>query len=196
MALSPYSVIADACLPPIITGRGRSCLLEPAAMRVRPAPVTLAGCRCPMASWWSSSPLGKSAAFLTPATRQSQRTPPSAAVDGRLRCAPRWRLRSRRLGESRLVLLVERPVAGSIDDLLRGASDRQLLTTGDSKSGARFERLVIDGEPHVVKHLHVDNEWILRSTGDFVCRLLLEKKSSGAGAGRTRPDACHPDPRP
>ena len=75
------------------------------------------------------------------------------------------------------MLLVERPVAGSIDDLLRGASDRQLLTTGDSKSGARFERLVIDGEPHVVKHLHVDDDWIMRSTGDLGCRPLQVWKS-------------------
>ena len=44
-----------------------------------------------------------------------------------------------------------------------------MLTT-DSKSGARFERVTIDGEPHVVKYLHVDDDWIMRSTGDLACR--------------------------
>jgi hypothetical protein len=70
------------------------------------------------------------------------------------------------------VLLVERPVAASIDELLRGASDRRVVTTADSKSGARFERVCIDGELFVLKHLHVDDDWIMRSTGDLGCRPL------------------------
>jgi hypothetical protein len=70
------------------------------------------------------------------------------------------------------MLLVERPVASSVDELLAGATDRQPMATADSKSGARFERVVIDGEPHVVKYLHVDDDWIMRSTGDLGCRPL------------------------
>ena len=68
------------------------------------------------------------------------------------------------------MLLVERPVAASIDELLGGACERRPLSTADSKSGARFERLWIDGEPHVIKNLHVDDDWIMRSTGDLRCR--------------------------
>jgi hypothetical protein len=61
-------------------------------------------------------------------------------------------------------------VAASIDELLGDASERRPLTAVDSKSGARFERVWIDGEPHVVKYLHVDDDWIMRSTGDLSCR--------------------------
>jgi hypothetical protein len=70
------------------------------------------------------------------------------------------------------MLLTERPVVASIDELLRGVRDRRALSTTDSKSGARFERLSIDGEPFVLKYLHVDDDWIMRSTGDLGCRAL------------------------
>lgn len=45
-----------------------------------------------------------------------------------------------------------------------------MLKTADSKSGARFERLRIGGETFVVKHLHADDDWIQRCTGDLGCR--------------------------
>ena len=32
---------------------------------------------------------------------------------------------------------------------------------------------MIGREPHVVKHLHVDDDWLMRSTGDLRCRPLL-----------------------
>jgi hypothetical protein len=63
-----------------------------------------------------------------------------------------------------------RPVASSVEELLAGATDRTPMLTDDSKSGARFERVNIDGEPHVVKYLHVDDDWIMRSTGDLTGR--------------------------
>lgn len=75
------------------------------------------------------------------------------------------------------MLLVERQVAASIEELLRGASDRQSMLTTDSKSGARFERVCIDNEPYVLKYLHVDDDWIMRSTGDLGCRPLRVWKS-------------------
>jgi hypothetical protein len=75
------------------------------------------------------------------------------------------------------VLLAERPVAGSIDELLAGATDREPMLHRDSKSGAPFERVVIDGQPHVVKYLHVDDDWIMRSTGDLGCRPLTVWRS-------------------
>jgi hypothetical protein len=73
--------------------------------------------------------------------------------------------------------LVERPVASSVEELLTAATDRQPLVSGDSKTGARLERVVIGGEPHVVKHLHVDDDWLMRSTGDLRCRPLLVWRS-------------------
>jgi hypothetical protein len=66
----------------------------------------------------------------------------------------------------------ERPVASTVDELLAGAESRQPVQTGDSKSGARFERVMIDGQPHMVKYLHVDDDWIMRSSGDLGCRPL------------------------
>jgi hypothetical protein len=67
-----------------------------------------------------------------------------------------------------------RPVATSIDELLAGATARTPMDkTADSKSGSTFERVVIDGEPFVLKHLHVYDDWLARATGDLGCRPLL-----------------------
>jgi hypothetical protein len=64
-------------------------------------------------------------------------------------------------------------VAASVDELLAGATSRQPMKTADSKSGALFERVVINGEVYVVKYLHVDDDWIQRVTGDLCCRPVL-----------------------
>ena len=55
----------------------------------------------------------------------------------------------------------------------RGRRDREPLTSSDSKSGGHLERVVIDGERYIVKHVHVDDDWIMRATGDVRCRPLL-----------------------
>ncbi len=68
------------------------------------------------------------------------------------------------------MLAPEREIASTIEELLVGAVGRRPMLATDSKSGARFERVTIDGEPHVVKYLHVDDDWIMRSTGDLACR--------------------------
>lgn len=60
--------------------------------------------------------------------------------------------------------------AASLDELLAGATERQAMKTADSKSGALFERVTIGGEAFVVKHLHADDDWIQRVTGDLGCR--------------------------
>lgn len=65
--------------------------------------------------------------------------------------------------------LVPRPVAGSIDELLLGATSREPFFASDSKSGSAFERVLIDGEPHILKHVHVDNDWTMRFNGDVGC---------------------------
>ncbi|MGH7747383.1 MAG: phosphotransferase, partial [Candidatus Dormibacteria bacterium] len=64
-------------------------------------------------------------------------------------------------------------VASGLDELLEGAEDRRPLFMGDGKSGSRIERVLIDGVPHVVKHLDVEESWIMRSTGDLGRRQLL-----------------------
>jgi hypothetical protein len=66
-----------------------------------------------------------------------------------------------------------RPVAGSVEELLAGATHREPMKTADSKSGATFERVVIGGERFVLKHLHADQDWIMRVTGDVRCRPAL-----------------------
>jgi hypothetical protein len=67
--------------------------------------------------------------------------------------------------------LTGQPVAGSIDELLAGASSRQPMARGaESLSSATFERVVIDGDRYVLKHLHCDDDWVMRATGDVTCR--------------------------
>jgi hypothetical protein len=66
--------------------------------------------------------------------------------------------------------LRRRPVAGSVDELVAGATDRRPFHNADGKSGSGFERLTIDGQPHVLKLMHVHDDWIARSLGDVACR--------------------------
>lgn len=59
------------------------------------------------------------------------------------------------------------PIADSVDELLDGCEQRDQWKTTDSLSGSRFERVVIAGIPHVVKYISVDDDWIMRATGDL-----------------------------
>ena len=56
--------------------------------------------------------------------------------------------------------------AGSIDELVAGASHRSPVGTVDGKSGASFERVVIDGERYFLKVLSPVDDWIMRCTGN------------------------------
>jgi hypothetical protein len=58
-------------------------------------------------------------------------------------------------------------VLGSIDELLAGATLHEPMTHTDSKSGAGFERVVIGGEPFVVKYLDIRDDWTMRSSGQL-----------------------------
>jgi hypothetical protein len=62
-----------------------------------------------------------------------------------------------------------RPVAESVDALVADASSRTPVHFDDSKSGARFERVVIDGRRFLLKHVDVRDDWIMRQTGDIGC---------------------------
>lgn len=64
-------------------------------------------------------------------------------------------------------MLTPRPVAGSVEELLADATVREPFGTTDSKSGSEFERVLIDGEWHVVKYIHVDGDFTMRVLGDI-----------------------------
>ena len=69
------------------------------------------------------------------------------------------------------LVLETRPVAASVADLVADASERRPMAKGaESLSTATFERLVIDGDPYILKHLHCDDDWVMRATGDVICR--------------------------
>jgi hypothetical protein len=73
------------------------------------------------------------------------------------------------------------PVADSMEELLAGATAREPFAPSDGKSGVPMERVVIGGERFVVKHLHVEGDWIMRATGDLRCRPLLVWQSGILG---------------
>jgi hypothetical protein len=55
----------------------------------------------------------------------------------------------------------------SVADLLAAASGREPLAGAPGKSGARLERLQIDGEPYVLKHLDLAADWTMRASGSM-----------------------------
>jgi hypothetical protein len=54
--------------------------------------------------------------------------------------------------------------SGSVDELLAGVTDVEAIDSA-GKSGARLDRVRIDGEPHVVKYLDADVDWTMRAAG-------------------------------
>ena len=73
------------------------------------------------------------------------------------------------LAEMRTGQPAPRPVAASIEELLDGATSRGPFLHSDSKSGAGFERVEIDGEPHILKHVHIDDDWTMRFFFETTC---------------------------
>ncbi len=53
-----------------------------------------------------------------------------------------------------------------LDRLLAAATRRESWSPEDTKSGARFERVVIAGQPYVLKYQDPVDDWLLRATGD------------------------------
>ena len=53
----------------------------------------------------------------------------------------------------------------SVAELIAGATERTSLTEGAGKSGARLERVVIGGQPYVLKHLDLAEDWTMRASG-------------------------------
>jgi len=63
-------------------------------------------------------------------------------------------------------------VTASVEELLAEATQREAWKNSDSLSGSRLERVTIAGEAFVVKYTCVDDDWIMRATGDLHCRQL------------------------
>ena len=59
------------------------------------------------------------------------------------------------------------------------------MVAADSKSGATFERVVIDGEPYVVKHVALEQDWIAHAMGDVGSFTLLVWSSGLLNSFRT-----------
>src|SRR3954467_12049534 len=66
--------------------------------------------------------------------------------------------------------LTPRAVASSIEELIAGATSREPFFVSDSKSGSPFERVIIDGEAFILKHVHIDDDWTMRFNGDVGCK--------------------------
>lgn len=74
------------------------------------------------------------------------------------------------MSESMSTADLVRSVARSLDGLLAGATSREPLKPADSKSASDFERVVIDGEPHVLKV--VDTDWLTIASADVAGRAV------------------------
>lgn len=70
------------------------------------------------------------------------------------------------------MLVGVRALAPSVKDLLAGAERREPFVNPDGRSSALFERVWIDGAPHVVKYLHPDHDFTLRVSGDVGSRTV------------------------
>jgi hypothetical protein len=57
-------------------------------------------------------------------------------------------------------------IARSIDALLHGATERVAVRTTDARSGAWFEKLIIEGRPCFLKVISATDDWIMRLTGN------------------------------
>jgi len=60
-----------------------------------------------------------------------------------------------------------------LDQLLAGATERTVLAEAPGKSGARLERVVIAGQPYVLKHLDLAEDWTMRASGCLAGAPLL-----------------------
>lgn len=63
-------------------------------------------------------------------------------------------------------------VAASVEDLIGGADDRRPFPNPDGRSHARFEKVWIDGVPHVIKYLDPDHDFTMRVSGDLRSRTV------------------------
>jgi Phosphotransferase enzyme family len=55
--------------------------------------------------------------------------------------------------------------SGDVAELLADATERTSLAEAPGKSGARLERVVIGGQPYLLKHLDLADDWTMRASG-------------------------------
>jgi hypothetical protein len=60
---------------------------------------------------------------------------------------------------------VTAPRYRDVAELLADVTERTTLAEGPGKSGARLERVVIGGQPYVLKHLDLAGDWTMRTSG-------------------------------
>jgi hypothetical protein len=65
-----------------------------------------------------------------------------------------------------------RHVVASLTELFGHEVSGEELTGDDGKTGARLERVVVDGRPYVLKHLHLADDWGMRASGDLAIRAV------------------------
>lgn len=63
-------------------------------------------------------------------------------------------------------------LAPSVGDLLAGAEDRRPFANLDGRSATAFEHVRINGVAHVVKYVHLDDDFTMRVSGDLACRTV------------------------
>ncbi|HEV7861520.1 MAG TPA: aminoglycoside phosphotransferase, partial [Acidimicrobiia bacterium] len=61
-------------------------------------------------------------------------------------------------------------LADSVKELLAAAERREPFVNPDGRSAAAFERVWIAGRPHIVKYVHLDDDFTMRVSGDIGCR--------------------------
>ena len=64
-------------------------------------------------------------------------------------------------------------IARSAAELLARASSRERVVPADARSGAVFERVVVGSDRYFVKRFGFASDWIMRTSGDRVCRQYL-----------------------
>ncbi|MBT3995651.1 MAG: phosphotransferase [Chloroflexi bacterium] len=57
-------------------------------------------------------------------------------------------------------------LAGSVEELLRGVDVAGEIDAADSRSGAKLERVEIDGEKFVLKRISWSQDWLMRTSDD------------------------------
>lgn len=63
-------------------------------------------------------------------------------------------------------------VYSSVEELFAGVRRREPFQTAETRSSSPFERVWIDGQAFVVKHVHLDHDFTMRVSGDLGCRPL------------------------
>jgi hypothetical protein len=81
--------------------------------------------------------------------------------------APGCKAPARPAGDHRGMLGEVGHIARSVEELLEGVGRREVFVNPDGRSSSAFERVWIDGAPHIVKYIHPDDDFTMRVSGDI-----------------------------